>query len=146
MRMKHFVKRLDHPRIVAAIKAAEQNTSGQVRVFVSHRAVADPIKTASEVFSRLGIHQTPHHNGVLLFVAPEAQKFAVLGDKAIHDKCGEELWQKIASVLAEHFKAGNFTVGIVSAIEALAAPMRQHFPRSDSDTNTLPDEVEEETK
>ena len=146
MKMKHFIQRLDHDRIVAAIKTAEQSTSGQVRVFVSHRAVADSMKAARAAFVRMGIGNTPHRNGVLVFVAPEAQKFALLGDTAIHEKCGEELWQRIASMMSEHFKAGTFTDGIVSAIDALSAPLREHFPRSASDTNTLPDEVEEETK
>jgi uncharacterized membrane protein len=144
--MRHFVKRLDHDRIVAAIKAAELNTSGQVRVFVSHRAVADPMKAARTAFAKLGVHKTPHRNGVLVFVAPEAQKCAVVGDGGIHEKCGEEFWRKLTSILTEHFKAGDFTQGIVSTIEALAVPMREHFPRSNSDGNTLPDEVEEETK
>ena len=37
------------------------------------------------------MHKTRERNAVLIFVAPRAHKFAVVGDKAIHEKCGERI-------------------------------------------------------
>jgi uncharacterized membrane protein len=119
MKMKHFVKRLDHPRIVNAIKEAEQKISAPVRVFVSYRAVTDPMEAARRAFAQLGMDKDPDHKGVVVFIAPESQQFAVFGDKCIHEQRGEEFWTRVTAVLTEHFKAGEFTVGIVTAIARL---------------------------
>ena len=119
MKMKHFVKRLDHPRIVNAIKEAEQKISAPVRVFVSHRAVSDPIKAARRALAQLGIDKDPDHKGVVVFIAPVSQQFAVFGDKCIHEQRGDEFWARVVGVLTEHFEAGDFTIGIVSAIARL---------------------------
>lgn len=125
MKMKHFVNRLDHAKIIKAIKEAEQKTSGPVRLYVSHRAVKDPIKAARWALARLGIHKHPDQNGVVIFVAPEAQKFAVIGDKRIHEKLKDEFWVQVVALIGEHFKTGEFTVGIVSAIAKVGQASEQ---------------------
>ena len=45
-----------------------------------------------------------------------AQKFAVIGDTGIHQRCGEEFWQRLVEAMREHFKAENFTDAVVHAI------------------------------
>jgi len=75
MRTKDFVAKLDHERIVRAIAAAEQQTSGEIRVFVQHGEVADAIEAAQGRFEKLGMTATSERNGVLIFVAPRSQKF-----------------------------------------------------------------------
>jgi len=86
---------------------------------------------------------TRERNAVLIFVAPRAQKFAVIGDLGIHERCGEEFWQKIVGAMREHLRAENFTNAIVHAIEQTGAALEQHFPRQPGDRNELPDAVEE---
>jgi uncharacterized membrane protein len=120
MKMRQFVKRLDHPRIVNAIKDAEQKTSIPVRVYVSHRAVTDPMQAARRALAQLGIHKHPGQKGVVVFIAPVSQQFAVFGDEGIHKSCGDEFWSRLADIVADHFKAGQFTAGIVGAITRLA--------------------------
>jgi uncharacterized membrane protein len=130
MKIKHFLKDLNHEQVIKAIKHAEQKIAGPVRLYVSHRAVDDPMAAAQRAFTRLGIHKSVDQNGILLFVAPEAQKFAVFGNKTIHDCCGDELWRQITSIMSEHFKAGNFTNGIVEALAALPASKPNSEPDS----------------
>jgi uncharacterized membrane protein len=130
MKMKYFLKGLDHDRVIKAIKHAEQKIDGPVRLFISHRAVDDPMAAAQRAFTRLGIHKSVDQNGILLFVAPEARKFAVYGNKTIHDRCGDELWRHITSIVCEHFKAGNFTNGIVEALAALPYSTARPEPAS----------------
>ena len=85
MNAKHFVQALDHEKITAAIARAEAGTSGQIRVFVSHRKdVDDPIQTARERFTKLEMQKTAARNAVLVYFAPEARKYAVVGDEGIH--------------------------------------------------------------
>src|SRR5207247_8100407 len=88
MRTREFLSKLEHDRIVQAIREAESKTSGQIRVYVQRGKLnADPLTAAQKKFHRLGMHKTSERNAVLIFVAPRAHKFAVVGDKAIHEKC-----------------------------------------------------------
>ena len=86
MRTKEFLSELEHDRIVQAIREAESKTSGQTRVYIQRGKLnADPLTAAQKKFHRLGMDKTSERNAVLIFVAPRAHKFAVVGDKAIHE-------------------------------------------------------------
>jgi uncharacterized membrane protein len=86
MHPRVFAKHLQHDSIVAAIRDTEHKTSGEIRVSVSHKHVDDPVAAAQAEFLRLGMNKSSERNGVLIFVAPRAHKFAVIGDEAIHAK------------------------------------------------------------
>ena len=89
MRTKEFLSRLEHDRIIQAIRDAESKTSGEIRVFIQRgKFETDPLAVAQKKFQRLGMDKTRGRNAVLIFVAPRSRKFAVIGDQAIHEKCG----------------------------------------------------------
>src|ERR1700719_2141737 len=141
MRTKEFLSKLEHDRIVAAIRDAESKTSGQIRVFVQRgKLEVDPLIAAQRKFHRLGMHKTPERNAVLIFVAPRAHKFAVVGDKAIHEKCGESFWQRLVDGMREHFRNEKFTDAVVDAIEEAGRALVAHFPKRPTSTK-LPDEI-----
>ncbi len=141
--MRSMLKKLDHDRIVAAIREAESRTSGEIRVHLHHRKVADVMEAARKVFHRLGMPDTHLHNGVLLFVAPRSRQFAILGDRAIHERCGDDFWKGAAAVLEEHFRARRFTEGVVATVEALGRVLAEHFPPIEGRHEELADEVDE---
>jgi uncharacterized membrane protein len=143
MRTRAFLSKVDHERIVAAIVEAEKRTSGEIRVFVSQRRVENALAAAAREFERLKMHRTRERNGVLLYVAPRSQTFSIVGDEAIHRKCADGFWQEIASEMSQQFQGGKFTEGIVQAIEKAGKLLAQHFPRSPTDKNELPDSVSE---
>jgi uncharacterized membrane protein len=143
MRTKEFLGKLEHDRIAKAIAAAESKCSGEIRVFIQRGELADAYVEARTQFEKLGMTQTRERNGVLIFVAPRAQKFAVIGDIGIHQRCGTEFWETIVKAMREHFRAENFTNAIVLAIEQTGAALAEHFPRQSDDRNELPDTVEE---
>ncbi len=134
---------VDHAAIVAAIRAAEQRTSGEIRVVVARGKTDDAVATAKGHFERLGMTRTAARNGVLIFVAPSARSFAVIGDTGIHEKCGDGFWRELAQAMTEDFRAGNFTAGVVRGIERAGHLLAEHFPRQADDHNELPDDVEE---
>jgi uncharacterized membrane protein len=137
------VESLDHGRIVAAIREAEARSRGEIRVHVADREVMDPQAEAAVVFVRLGMTKTGERNGVLLFVAPESQAIAVIGDRDIHARCGEELWSAVTEAVRDEFRAGRFTEGIVAGVRAVGDELARHFPRLPGrpDRNELPDGV-----
>jgi uncharacterized membrane protein len=144
--MKHrkFVGKLAHERIHAAIHDAELKTSGEIRVMVSHRSAPDPVAAAQQAFLRLGMQRTKHRNGVLIFVAPRSRTFAVIGDEAVHAKCGDEFWQELAAAMTGYFKRGEFTDGLVHGVGRAGELLTAHFPRQPDDRNELSDDVVED--
>jgi uncharacterized membrane protein len=143
MRTREFLGKLDHDRIARAIAAAEAKTSGEIRVFIQRGNVADVVSDARDQFERLGMTQTRERNAVLVFVAPRAQKFAVIGDRGVYEKCGEPFWKALTQAMRPHFQAQNFTDAIVHAIQEAGQLLGQHFPRRPDDRNELPNAVEE---
>jgi len=145
MKPDSFLSRLDHDRIVAAIRSAEERSRGEVRVHVARKAIEDPQRAAAELFEKVGMHATGERNGVLLFVAPASQRFAVVGDKGIHEKMGPDFWKDVAAAMEEDFRQGRFTDGIVKGVAKAGDALATHFPRTGApDVNELPDEVSEE--
>lgn len=145
MEQKEFLAALDQARIVAAIGDAEKQTSGEIRVHVQPKAAGDIRNFAERTFERLGMTKTSLHNGVLLFIASEEQRFVILGDKGIDAKVPAGFWDEIAAKLTIRFQAGQFTDGIVEAIASAGAHLGQFFPRAANDVNELPNEIDVES-
>ena len=142
MRTREFLSKLEHARIVHAIREAESNTSGEIRVFVQRGKLrADPVAAAQRKFHQLGMRKTRERNAVLIFVAPRAHKFAVVGDQAIHEKCGDEFWQRVVIRMRTHFQNENFSDALVEAIKEIGSVMASHFPKTLGNANELPDDV-----
>ena len=142
MRSREFLSKLEHDRIVHAIREAESNTSGEIRVYVQRGKLSgDPLTAAQKKFHQLGMHKTREQNAVLIFVAPRAHKFAVVGDKAIHKKCGDEFWQRIVEGMRTHFQNEKFSHALVGAIQEIGKMLAAHFPKTSTNANELPDEI-----
>jgi uncharacterized membrane protein len=144
MRTHRFLQELEHARIGNAIKAAEAKTSGQIRVFLQRgRFEEDALERAQKKFIQLGMEKTRERNAVLIFVAPRAQKFAVIGDEGVHQRCGEQFWQDLVARMRQHFLREDFTEALVEAITATGELLAKHFPKTGPSTNELPDEIVE---
>ncbi|HEX3729411.1 MAG TPA: TPM domain-containing protein [Opitutaceae bacterium] len=134
---------VDHGRVVAAIAAAESRTSGKIRVLLARHRAPRPIAAARKHFTKLSIAHLPERNGVLIFVAPRSRTFAVIGDRGVHEKCGEGFWTELAAAMTGYFKRGDFTEGLVHGIERAGAALAAHFPPEGPGGGSAPDGVEE---
>ena len=144
MRTKEFLGKLEHDRIVKAIKDAEAKTSGQIGVYVQRGKLnGDPLIAAQKKFHRLRMHKTAERNAVLIFVAPRARKFAVIGDQAVHEKFGEAFWQRLVEGMRPHFQNEKFSHALAEAIEETGRALAEHFPKRSTTSNVLPDEIVE---
>jgi uncharacterized membrane protein len=130
MHPKKFINQLPHDTLIAAIRDAENMTSGEIRVLISHKSVDDPVATAQKEFVRLGMTKSPQRNGVLIFVAPRSHKFAVIGDEGVHAKCGDIFWQELASAMSEYFRKSEFNEGIIHGVRKAGELLAEHFPKT----------------
>jgi uncharacterized membrane protein len=143
MGRRKLLRSVDADQVKEAIQKAEKRTSGEIRVVVSSLFWGNVYRAAVRAFERLGMHRTRERNGVLVFVVPSRRRFAVLGDAGIHEKVGQTFWDRVTDVIAEHFRKGDFTFGLVRAIEVIGEELRVHFPFDRaSDVNELPDDVD----
>jgi uncharacterized membrane protein len=142
-RRKAFFTVGENDQIVAAIREAEQQTSGEIRVYVeSHCRFVNPLDRAAEVFWGLKMDLTKDRNGVLVYVAMKDHQFAVLADEGIHQKVGQAFWNQEVAMMKGHFKKSEPAEAITSVIKDIGLALQTHFPYDRSnDKNELPDDL-----
>jgi uncharacterized membrane protein len=147
MHRRRLFKHLDQERVRAAIVEAEKRTSGEIRVSVAPLFWGRVRPVAERTFWRLGMANTRQRNGILFFIVPARKRFVILGDEGIHAKVGQEFWDGIAARMAEHFRKGEFTEGLVAGLGAAADGLASHFPYDPAaDVNELPDDIDTDGK
>ena len=142
MGRRKLIQKIDRKRLQEAIHRAEGLTSGEICVSVAPLFWGSIEKAADKTFVRMGMTRTKHRNGVLFFVVPARRKFVVLGDRGIHEKVGQEFWDRIVTVVSAKFREGDFTGGLVRGIEEVGEQLASHFPREADDRNELPDQID----
>lgn len=141
MSARSFFTKPQQEQIVAAIKEAELNTSGEVRVHVESFCKEEVLDRAAYVFSMLKMHKTKLRNGVLFYLATKDRKFAILGDAGINQKVPEGFWDEVYTLVLNHFKEGNHAEGLSKGILMAGEKLKEHFPYQSDDVNELDDEI-----
>ncbi|MEO6846738.1 MAG: TPM domain-containing protein [Chthoniobacterales bacterium] len=131
MKPKHLHAKLDDARIVAAIADAESKTTGRIHIFISHRHLGkdDVMQRARARFEKLRLTSTEAHNTILIYLLPHEQKFAILGDSGIHEKCGAECWNALAEQMRNHLVREEFAEAILDTIQQAGQLLATHFPQ-----------------
>jgi len=134
---------IDDDSVRAAIAAAEKQTSGEIRVSVSRFFYGNVRHAAGRAFTRMSMRATKDRNGILFFVVPSRRRFAVIGDEGIHQKVGQEFWDKLVVAMSGDFKIGKFNEGLIRGIEECGRLLAAHFPYQGArDVNELPDDID----
>jgi uncharacterized membrane protein len=129
--------------VVAAIAAAEQRTSGEIRVHLEKKCAPEQAHAeAVRWFEKLRMHQTQERNGILFLLAPESHAFAVVGDAGIHACVGDSFWEDVREAALAHFREGRLGDGLVAGIHLCGEQLHEHFPfDGKTDQNELSDEI-----
>ncbi len=140
---KPFFSEQENHLIVEAIKSAEKYTSGEVRVFVESKCKwVDAIDRAAELFFQLKMENTDQRNAVLVYIAIKDRQLAVFGDEGIHQKLGNEYWNKVVSEMLSLFDKNDFSNGIANCVRQIGEALHTHFPYDGTtDKNELPDDI-----
>ncbi|VAW24091.1 FIG014338: Hypothetical protein [hydrothermal vent metagenome] len=128
-------------QITEAIKAAELNTSGEIRVHIEKKCKADALDRAAYIFEKLGMHKTELRNGVLFYLALDDHKFAILGDVGINSKVPENFWDEVKELALSYFREGDYSEGLEKSILKAGEQLKTHFPYQKDDVNELDDEI-----
>ncbi len=138
---KTFFSETEQQQIVEAIRLAELNTSGEIRLHIEPKCKLDPYVRAKEIFEQLGMDATELKNGVLFYLAYKDKKFAILGDSGIHEKVHQDFWDAEKESMLQHFKEGKYTEGLTKAIADAGEKLKFHFPYHATDKNELTNDI-----
>lgn len=131
----------DKNRIVNAIKEAELNTSGEVRVHIELRCTTDPMEKAIKWFHKLEMDKTELKNGVLVYLAIHSHKFAIVGDTGIDAVVADDFWDVVKDKMLLHFQKDDFTSGLTEGILLAGEQLKTYFPYQSDDVNELSDDI-----
>ena len=139
--VESFLTTIEEQEVVAAIREAEQQTSGEIRVHIENTCNGEINARALQVFSILKMQNTELHNAVLIYVAVQDHAFAIYGDKGIDAVVSNTFWNETKNTIEEHFKTGNFKQGLVDGVLIAGQQLKKHFPYNAKDNNELSDRI-----
>jgi uncharacterized membrane protein len=141
MKASSFFTKEQQAQILASVKEAELETSGEIRVHIESSVKGDVLDRAAWLFEKLGMYKTAERNGVLFYFAVQDRKFAIIGDAGINAKVPAGFWDEISEMLKKNFKEGRFSEGLSEGIIMAGNQLKTHFPHQKDDVNELPDEI-----
>jgi uncharacterized membrane protein len=140
-KVEEFLTQAEEKEIISAIRTAETNTSGEIRIHIEASSEKDHYERALEVFHLLKMDNTKDANAVLIYVAVKDHKFVIYGDKGINEVVPNNFWDTTKDVIQNQFKKGNFKQGIVEGILKAGLELQSHFPWQTDDENELSNEI-----
>ena len=137
-----LLSQAEQEHIIDAIRAAELQTSGEIRVHIESRCPGnDAMVRAATLFNKLGMTQTQQRNGVLIYVALKSRRFCILGDSGIHSVAGEDFWQSARDAMQPLFAQNQPAEAIAEGVCRVGELLHERFPYQQDDVNELPDEI-----
>ena len=140
-KVEDFLTQEEEQAIVEAIRVAEKNTSGEIRVHIEKTTSLDAYDRAMEVFNLLKMDETELKNGVLIYLAVKDKTFVICGDKGINDVVANDFWDSTRDIMVNHFKSGHYKQGLIDGIINAGNQLQKHFPYLEGDTNELSNEI-----
>ncbi len=141
--MTHPLTPAQEAALVAAIKAAELQTSGEIRLHLEDKCpTPEPLDRAAQVFAELKMHRTKLRNGVLFYLAWQTRQFAVVGDAGINSAVPDDFWEDVKETVVGHFRQEQYVAGLERGIRLVGEQLRQFFPYdAATDINELDDDI-----
>lgn len=142
-KQQKFFSTEEEEKILEAIRAAEKETSGEVRLYIESKCrFVDPLDRAAEIFLHLKMHETAQRNAVLVYIAIVHKQLAIFADEGIYNKAEQAFWNNAVQLMLKEFKKENFAEGLVEVINKIGQALKSHFPYdAATDKNELPDDI-----
>jgi len=128
-------------KIVQTIRTWEKDTTGEIKLHIENECKSEPIDRAKVLFTQLKLNETKRRNAVLIYIAVQSHKFAILGDSGIHDKVAKGFWDSVAWIIEDHFKQNIYLVGVLEATNLVGSKLAEFFPQEEGDTDEISNEI-----
>lgn len=141
MSSSNLISKADQTLIVKAIESAELNTSGEIRVHIESACKGDPVERAVYIFNKIKMFQTKERNGVLIYLAVNSRKYAIIGDTGINAKVPANFWDDVKLKMLSYFASGDIVPGLTLAICMAGDKLKEFFPYQNDDVNEQSNEI-----
>ena len=142
MALSDFIPTDQQERIAQAITEAEKCTSGEIVVHVTPRCRRAPMDGAKRIFKKFGLQNTERRNAVLIYIAYEDHKLAVIGDKGIYDNAPADIWNEDVALLTDRIASGRQVDGLCEVIARIGQRLSHYFPSVRDDVNEISNDVQ----
>ena len=122
-------------RLAQRVTASESRHTGEVRICVEAGLPlsylwrrASPRERAINLFGKLRVWDTPHNNGVLIYLLLAEHAIEIVADRGIHTVVPADFWPSVVSHLRSKLQTGDYEGGITAALEEVSAVLVAHFP------------------
>ena len=139
--IEEFLTKEEEKKIIEAIRIAETETSGEIRVHIENNSTKHCLDHAKEIFHLLHMDETEEKNGVLFYVAVHTHQFAIIGDSGIDDKVPDNFWNDIKDAVTLELSKGNRADGLVQGVLGAGQKLQEFFPFRQKDRNELSDDI-----
>jgi uncharacterized membrane protein len=136
-----FLSNNDMTSLVEAIKTAENNSTGEIRVHIDSTRETKNAKVAYDIFKSLNMEHTAQRNAVLFHVNFEQKYLTIIGDTGIHAVVKQKFWDHLHDSVTQEFAKKNYCGGLKNAILKTGIELKKHFPVTGKNPNELPDEI-----
>lgn len=119
----------DRARVHEALIRAQRGTTAHIGVRIVPDAEVNAYERAIEEFESAGLHTHEHRNAALILVAPKARRYAVIGDRALHERVGEAFWAEAVAKMQPLFARGDFGDALIEGIDCVGRALHEHFPQ-----------------
>lgn len=140
-KVEDFLTNAEEKEVVEAIRLAEKNTSGEIRVHIEKKTAIAPLERAMAIFHELKMTETKDRNGVIIYIAVKSKQFAIYGDKGINDVVESDFWESTKDIMKNHFAKGENKLALVNGIQKAGEKLKTFFPFQDDDTDELSNEI-----
>lgn len=140
-KVEAFLSANEEAEVIEAIRKAEKNTSGEIRVHLETHNNIDVFDRAMEVFNVLHMNNTKNSNGVLIYVAVADRKLVIMGDEGINKVVPKDFWESTKNSMVAHFSKGEMKQGLVNGILEAGKQLKSYFPYQKNDRNELPNDI-----
>ena len=130
------------------MRASEHSHSGEIRICIEAGLPLSYVwrglsarQRAITLFGKLRVWDTEHNNGVLIYLLLAEHRIEIVADRGLSRHVDAAAWHRIVDGMGAAFRAGRFEEGLVAAIDAVDARLRERFPLApgEPNPNELPD-------
>lgn len=133
--------------IAREVAAGERQHRGEIRVVIESRlSLADVLEgvdarsRAACLFASLGVWDTEHNNGVLLYVLLAEHRIEVVADRGIAARVEAADWASVSASMRDRFARGEWRDGMLAGVAHANALLTRHFPGDGTErVSELPD-------
>jgi uncharacterized membrane protein len=131
---RHFTPAV-RAAIEQSVRGCEAHHAGEIR-FVVETALdlpelwhdVAPRRRALQLFGQLGVWDTAHNNGVLIYVLMADRAVEIIADRGIAARITQAEWDGLCRQMERHYREQRFQEGSVAGVQGVGALLGRHFP------------------